>query len=241
MKEIEIVERKGLEFKGEIEIYESEEDFKLGNYVRKVKNLYLDDGKELTLDFLFGLVSWWNPLDQEDYTSSNIGWNTTRYMGFGSCMFSNSSFARASGTLGIASGTENSYVVEDTWLVEPEDSYLSNEIGSRILIQATRRDQTIEMKVNIQVPGDLPVGTSLREFLISLKNTGPSRDPSLVDAQKPFSAICRSSIAGSGYYRVVDGVSIAAEAGEVGAELCYFDDPYVVNTDIILRWKFGEQ
>lgn len=239
-KEKEIIEKKGLDFKGEIEIYESEEDYQLGNYVRKVRNLYLDDGKELTLDFLFGLKSWWNPMDAEDYTTSNIGWDTSRYMGFGTCMFSNSSFARASGMVGIGSGTELQFQVGDTWLVEPEDSYLSNEVGSRVLITSTRRDQTVEMRVNLQVPGDLPVGTSLREFLVTLQSTGPTRDPSLVDAQKPFSAICRSAIAGTGWYRDVGGVSTTCGSTDPGATLCYFDEPYVVNADIILRWKFGE-
>jgi len=241
MKEIEIIdENRGKGFRGEVEIYESEEDYKLGKYVRKVKNLFLDDGKELTLDFLFGLKSWWNPLDQDDYTSSNIGWNTTRYMAFGTCVFSNSSFARASGMTGIASGTENNYPVSDTWLVEPEDSTLSNELGSRVLIVATRRDQTIEMRANVQVPGDLPIGTSLREFLVSLKPTGPSRDPSLGNAQKSSSSLCRAVVVGTGWFRVVDGVSVAAASTDVGAVLCYFDNPYDVTTDIILRWKFGE-
>jgi len=239
-KEIEIIDKEELDFRGEIEIYESEEDYELGNYVRKVKNLYLDDGKELTLDFLLGLKSWWNPLDQEDYTSINTRWDTKRYMGFGTCMFSNSSFARASGIEGIGSGTECQFKVEDTWLVEPEDSYLSKEVGSRVLIQATRRDQTVEMKVNVQVPGDLPVGTMLREFLISLQNSGPTRDPSLVDDQKPFSAVCRSALAGTGWFSRDSGVCLPCGSTDPGATLCYYDDPYEVNTDIILRYKFGE-
>lgn len=240
MEEIEIEDKENLGFRGSIEIYESEEDFELGKYARKVKNLYLDDGKELTLDFLFGLVSWWNPQDQEDYDGSNGNWDTSRYMGFGTCMFSNSSFARASGMEGIASGTECDYPVDDTYLVEPEDSYLSKEVGSRVLIIATRRDQGVEMRANIQVPGDLPIGTSLREFIVSLKSTGPSRDPSLSDSSKPYSSICRSALAGTGWYREVGGISVPCSSTDPGATLCYYDDPYEVDKDIILRWKFGE-
>jgi len=97
MEGIIIEEKKGLNFKGSIEIYESEEDYKLGKYVRKSPNLYVDDGKELTLDMLFGLMSWWNPKEREEYDGTNSEWDTSRYMGYGTSMFSNSSFARASG------------------------------------------------------------------------------------------------------------------------------------------------
>lgn len=237
---IEIKDKNGLGFKGKVEIYESEEDYELGNYVKDSKNLYVDDGKELTLDFLFGLMSWWNPQDQGDYDGTNGQWDTSRYMGFGTCMFSNSSFARASGLEGIGTGENCQFPVDETWLVEPEDSFLSKEVGNRVLIQGTRRDQTVELKVNVQVPGDVPVGTKLREFALFLKSTGPSHDPSLVDGDKPYSMISRVALYDTGWYRTVGGVCTPCSESDPGAQLCYEDDYYEVDGDLILRYKFGE-
>ena len=125
-------------------------------------------------------------------------------------------------------------------MVEPEDSYLSKEIGNRVLCVITRRDQSVEIRANIQVPSDVPSGTRLREFGTFLRQTGPSRDPSLVNAQKPYAMLCRSALYGTGWYREIGGVSVPCSETDVGAVLCYEDDPYIVTKDVILRWRFGE-
>lgn len=223
-------------FKGKIKIYEKDEHGDFTKFIRESPNLFVDDGKELTLDYLWGLVSWWNPMEQNLYGSGNVGWDTKRYMGFGTCMFNNASFERASGWEGIPSGNEYDYPVDATYLVSPEDSFLSKETGTRILVDATRTDQTVEIAITVTVPGYLTAGTKLREFGMFLKSAGPNHDPSLVDNQKPYSIVCRSVISGSGWY---NSLGPCAKT-DPGAKLCYFDDPYEVNDDIQLRWVFGE-
>jgi len=225
-----------MSFKGKVKVFERDENGDFTKFVRESRNLWVDDSKELTLDYLWGLTSWWNPLDQEAYVGGDSGWDTTRRLGLGESMFANASFERASGIDGIASGDEYSYPVAETYLVSPEDSFLSNEVGSRPTITATRRDQTVEIRVTIQVPGDIDVGESIREFAMFLKAAGPTRDPSLHDASKPYTMLCRSALFGTGYYDPSGPVG----PGDPGAKLCYFDDPYVTQDDIELLWIFGE-
>lgn len=225
-----------MNFKGKVRIYERDEEGEFTKFVRESRNLWVDDSKELTLDFLWGLKSWWNPKDQEEYVGGDSGWDTVRTLGLGESMFANASFERASGINGIASGDEYNYKVAETYLVSPEDSFLSNEIGSRSTITATRRDQTVEINVIISVPGDIDVGENIREFAMLLKSSGPTRDPSLHDASKPYTMLCRSAIFGTGYYD--ENGSVQPE--DPGAELCYYDDPYITQDDIRLQWIFGE-
>ena len=226
--------------KGIIEIYTSEEEYELGNFTRETVNLWVDDGKELTIDFLMGLVSWWNPKDQVEYEGGDSGWDTPRKIGFGTCMFNNSSFARASGMEGIASGNECQYPVEDTYLVSPEDSFLSNEVGTRVTPIITRRDQTAEIKATINAPGDVPVGTDIREFGFFLKSTGPNKDPSLDENSKPYAMMMRAALYGTGYYTNVGGSCVECDSGDIGAVFCYNDEPYTIEGDRTIRWKFGE-
>lgn len=226
-----------MNFKGKVRIYEKDEKGEYTKFIREYSNLWVDDSKELTLDFLWGRKSWWNPLDQEAYVGGDSGWNTVRYLGLGECMFSNASFERASGIDGVASGDEYDYPVVDTYLVSPEDSFLSNEIGNRSVLSITRRDQTVEISTIINVPGDIDVGESIREFAMFLKASGPTRDPSLHDASKPYTMLCRSAVFGTGYYDA-GGPAIK---GDPGVELCYYDDPYITQDDIELLWIFGEQ
>jgi len=223
-----------MNLKGKVKIYERDEE---GNYTRLIReshNLWVDDGKELVLDFLWGLKSWWNPKTQ--YTGGDSGWNTTRYVGFGDCMFSNKSFERASGIKGIENGEEYNYKVEDTYLVSPEDSFLSSEVGNRNTATITRRDQVVEIETIIGVPNNVPASTEIREFGLFLGSTGPSKDPSLDESSKPYAMICRSALFGTGYYNE----SGPCEADDSGAKLCYYDDPYVVTEDVQLVWEFGE-
>ncbi len=241
MKELNVKENgRAVDFKGFLEIYEKDEHGEFTVLVKTQENLFVDDGKELTLDFLWGIASWWNYMDTGSYTSSNIGWNTTRYMGFGTCMFSNASQERVSGMTGIPSGEECSYPVAETLLVSPLDSFLSNEIGQRVACQITRADQTVEIMAQADVPGDIPVGTALREFGMFLKASGPATDPSYSNANKDRAMICRSTRKGTGYYGIGPGGCASVGSGSTGAVLCYYDDPYVVNADIQIRWKFGE-
>lgn len=226
-----------MNFKGKVRIYERDEKGEFTKFVRESPNLWVDDSKELTLDFLWGLKSWWNPKDQEDYVGGDSGWDTVRYLGLGESMFANASFERASGINGVASGDEYNYPVADIYLVSPEDSFLSKEIGSRSTLNATRRDQTVEITTIIQVPGDIDVGENIREFAMFLKSAGPNHDPSLHDASKPYTTLCRSAVFGTGYY----DESGPAIKGDPGAKLCYYDDPYVTQDDIRLLWIFGEQ
>jgi len=189
-------------------------------------NLFVDDGIELTLDFLFGLKSWWNPLDQGEYTENNIGWDTTRYVQPGVCMFNNASPERGTGQNGIPSGNEYNYRVDDTWLVSPEDSFISRPTGSRSILIAVRRDQVVEFTVSFNVPGDIPEGTPIRELGIFLGTSGPIKDPSNSEAQKPYSMICRSVYAGSGYFNA-EGAT--GEKGLPG---------FVVTNDVEIQWEF---
>jgi len=203
-------------------------------------NLFVDDGKELTLDFLFGLMSWWNPKDQDEYGGGDSGWNTVRYAGLGESMFSNASPERASGINGIASGYSCIYPVADVYLVSPEDSNLSNPVGNRVTINATRQDQTVEFTAQWEAPEDVATGTQIRELAIFLANVGPSYDPSLIDASKPHTMIARSVLQNTGYWCTGVGDPPCYMCTGVDAILCYEDDPFTIISDIELQWTFGE-
>ncbi|MHA1408727.1 MAG: hypothetical protein ACTSQY_00165 [Candidatus Odinarchaeia archaeon] len=226
--------KEDFKFEGKVKIYEKDENGDYTKLIKTSKNLWVDDGKELVLDFLWGLKSWWNPKDS--YSGGDSGWNTNRYVGFGDCMFSNKSFERASGIKGVPSGEEYDYKVSNTYLVSPEDSFLSNEVGNRIKTSITRRDQAVEITATIDVPGDLPVNTEIREFAMFLDSTGPIRDPSLDENSKKYTMICRSALYGTGYYNQYG----ACDPDDTGAELCYYDDPYIATDDVQLVWIFGE-
>jgi len=226
-----------MEFKGKVRLKERDENGEFTKFVRESPNLWVDDGKELALDFLWGIKSWWNPQNQALYVGGDSGWDTTRELGLGESMFANASFERASGINGIATGDEYDYPVADVYLVSPEDSFLSNElVGARSTITVTRRDQTVEISTVINVPGNVSVGASIREFGMFLQKTGPTRDPSLNEASKPYSMLCRSALFGSGYYNSSGICDPSAD----GAKLCYYDDPYLANDDVELTWIFGE-
>jgi hypothetical protein len=227
--------------KGKLELYEKDDIGEYTKLVRTSPNLYVDDGKELALDFLFGIQSWWNPLPQASYGSGNIGWDTNRYIGIGLCMFNNSSAERAAGLNAIATGTECSYTVAETYLVDPEDSYLSREVTTtRVVSVCTRRDQSVEIKGFINVPGNIPNPTVIREFAMFLGATGPLHDPSYIESSRPDSMICRSSLYGTGWYHTSGGACVPCDPTDSGAELCYFDDPYNATDDVQFRWVFGE-
>ncbi len=200
-------------------------------------NLFVDDGVELTEDFLFGRKSWWNPKDQSEYVGGDSGWDTVRYVQAGVCMFNNASPERATGINGIAPGDEWDYPLDDTWLVSPEDSFISRATGSRVVLNATRRDQTVEFSVSFNVPGDVPSGTPIRELGIFLGNTGPLKDPSNSEDNKSKSMVCRSTIQNSGYY---NSAGETGQQGDAGFKLCYIDEPLNVTNDIEIQWEFGE-
>ena len=200
-------------------------------------NLFVDDGIELTNDFLFGLKSWWNPKDQGDYTGGDSGWNTIRYVQPGVCMFNNASVERAEGKNGITPGTEYNYPVDDTWLVSPEDSFISRATGQRVVLNAKRRDQTVEFSIKFNVPGDIPSGTPVRELAVFMASSGPTKDPSNSEPQKSKSIICRSVYANTGYY---NAGGATGNKGDPGFKLCYTDEPLNVTTDIEIQWDFGE-
>ena len=210
---------------GYVEKYVRDEKGDFTKFVGKSPNLWVDDSKEFALDFMFGNQNWMGT------------YHSNRYMGFGACMFHNSSFERASGINGVASGSEYDYPVADTYLVSPEDSFLSNEVGSRVLVDVTRRDQSVEISATVLVPGNIDIGTYVREFSMFLQSSGPSHDPSYHEASKPNCMLARSSLFGTGYY----DVSGIADKGDPGAKLCYYDDPYYMVEDVKLRWVFGEQ
>jgi len=190
---------------------------------RKHPNLLVDDGKEYILDGFAGIKSWHN---LGAAGSGAVGLLTfKRYGGAGTCMFNNSSSERAVGTQGIPSGQICNYPIGSTILVSPEDSNLSNEVGSRVVLTARRVDQTVEFIGRFNVPADIPSGTEIREFGLFLKSTGPTADPSLIETEKPSAMLCRSSLWGSGV------------CGVTGV---YTDDPLIANDDIEIRWKFGE-
>lgn len=219
-----MIELKGLKgLKGKITINKVRKDGTRYDF-REVKNLFIDDGKEYVLDFLGGLKTWHNP--QTTYTSGMVDlWNTSRYIGIGRCMFNNKCLERAKGQNGILTGTESSYPVSETLLVSPEDSFLSNEVGTRRLATVTRRDQTLELYARFEVPSNIAVGTKIREFGYFLGLTGPTNDPSYSDTDKPKTMICRSALYGSG---IIGGTGV------------YSDNPLIANDDVELRWKFGE-
>jgi len=200
-------------------------------------NLFLDDGIELTEDFLFGLKSWWNPKDQGNYVGGDSGWDTVRYVQAGISMFNNASPERATGIDGIVVGTEYDYPVDDTWLVSPEDSFCSRPIGSRVALNAKRRDQTVEFTVSFNVPGDIPADTDVRELAIFLASSGPTKDPSNSDDSKSKTILCRSIYANTGYY---NEAGQTGQQGQSGFKLCYTDSPLNVTTDIEIQWEFGE-
>jgi len=199
-------------------------------------NFFVDDGIEATLDFLFGLKSWWNPKDQGDYGGGDSGWNTTRKSRAGVCMFNNASSERATGLDGIPAGSEYDYQVADTWLVSPEDSFLSRPTGLYVTPIITRRDQTVEFTIKFDCPGDLPVNTPVREISIFFA-TGISKDPSHSDANKPKTMIARSVYGNTGYY---NATGQTGQQGDPGFELCYTDAPLVVTNDIEIQYEFGE-
>jgi len=203
-------------------------------------NLFVDDGKELTLDFLFGIMSWWNPKDQNEYGGGDSGWNTVRWAGLGECMFTNDSPERASGIKGIPSGYSCNYPVADVYLVSPEDSNLSNPVGSRVTINATRRDQTVEFTAQWEAPEDIATGTQIRELAMFLASVGPTYDPSLIDASKPQSIIARSVLYATGYWCTGVGDPPCYLCTGSEAKLCYEDDPFTIISDIELQWTFGE-
>ena len=224
--------------KGRVRIRQKQKNGKFGKWTKWNNNLFLDDGKELTLDFLFGRNSWWNPkTEPSDYVGGDSGWNTNRYVGVGICMFNNKSLERASGFEGIPSGSEYDYKISDHLLVNPEDSYLSNPVGSRILLDAIRRDQVIEFTAHFDAPGDIPTGTQIRELGIFLSSSGPTHDPSYHNGSKPNTILCRSVVYGTGFYNASGATGAAGNPGFVA---CYKDDPFVVVDDIELQWEFGD-
>jgi len=223
--------------KGRQRIRQKNKEGKWQKWSQWFPNLFVDDGIELTEDFLFGLKSWWNPKDQGEYEGGDSGWNTVRYVQPGVCMFNNASPERATGGNGIPAGSEWDYQVDDTWLVSPEDSFISRPTGSRVVLNAERRDQTVEFGVKFNVPGDIPVGTPIRELGIFLSSSGPTKDPSNSTAQKSKSMVCRTSISNTGYY---NEAGATGNKGDPGFKLCYTDKPEIVYNDIELQWEFGE-
>jgi len=190
---------------------------------RKYPNLLVDDGKEYILDFLAGIKSWHKVSATESGVIGLLTFN--RWGALGISMFNNASVDRAVGRNGIPTGLQCNYPIASTVLVSPEDSTLSNQIGNRVALTASRRDQTVEFVGKFEVPGNIPSGSQIREFGLFLKSTGPTADPSLVEAQKKSSMLCRVSLWGSGV---------------CGVEPVYTDSPLVATDDIEIRWKFGE-
>jgi len=226
-----------MDLKGKQRIRQKNKEGKWQKWSDWYPNLFVDDGIELTLDFLFGRKSWWNPKDQSEYEGGDSGWNTVRYVQAGVCMFNNASPERATGGNGIPPGSEWDYPLDDTWLVSPEDSFISRATGSRVVLNAKRRDQTVEFSVSFNVPGDVPSGTDIRELGIFLSGQGPTKDPSNSKAQKPQSMICRSTYQNSGYYNISGQTG---QQGQAGFKLCYKDGPLNVTNDIEIQWEFGE-
>ena len=193
---------------------------------RPYNNLLVDDGKEYILDFFGGRKNWHLPKDPTAYATGDVGlWTQPRYGAVGICMFNNASSQRVDGINGVPSGGECDYPVSDYILVSPEDSFLSNEVGTRIELDVTRRDQTLEFFGRFNVPGNLPTGTEIREFGLFIGSTGPAHDPSYHDGSKPSTMLCRVALYGSGL------------CGITGV---YTDDPLVATDDVEIRWKFGE-
>ena len=124
-------------FKGEVESWKVKKNGVRYNY-RKHPNLLVDDAIEYILDFVAGRKSWHEP----SATVSGVGglFSFTRYGGAGICMFNNASIEARTGKNGITGA--DFYPLTTTVLVSPEDSFLSNEVGSRVQVTAKRRDQT---------------------------------------------------------------------------------------------------
>lgn len=226
-------------FEGKVEIFK-----KINgewHLVKKTKNLFVDDGKELTLDLLFGRMSWWNPQTTESYIpdgAETAEWNTRRYLGLGECMFNNSSQNTRNGIYEIQSGANFDYPIEDTWLVNPEDSFLSKELsGNRAVLDITRRDQQVEMACTITPGVEAPQYSYIREVGVFLSGNGPAEDPSLVDAYKEAAMICRAALWDSGYFDI-SGNEYDEEIS--GAVLCYKNDPHYFDSETKFRWTFGE-
>lgn len=219
-------------FEGELWQYEKDENGEFTILVKKSKNLFVDDGKEAALDALFGYrggrskADWWN--------------SENRYIGYGTCCFNNESFERASGMNAIPSGSECDYPVETTMFVSPEDSFLSREVGNRTGVTPTRIDQSVELSAVINVPGDIPAGTLVREFAIFAAMQGPFQDPSNFDSQKSRVMICRTVNVGTGYFGASGSSCVSVASGASGATLCYYDEPWIASGDRKLYWKFGE-
>jgi len=211
-----------MEFKGLVEINKIRKDGTRYDF-REYSNLLVDDGKEYILDFAAGIKSWHKPSATD---SGVIGLLTfERWGGLGMSMFNNSSVQRAQGINGVPSGGECDYPILETILVSPEDSTLSNEIGTRVSLTPNRRDQTVELYGKFEVPGNIPLNTKIREFGWFLKQTGPIADPSLVESQKERTMICRTVVHGTGL---------------CGPDPVYSDNPLIATDDIEMRWKFGE-
>lgn len=221
------IERKII--KGRITILEKNED---GEYKeeKQFHNLMVDDGLELILDFLVGRKSWWNPKAKEEYSGGDSGWDTTRYMAAGECMFNNSSEERADGQNGIPTGTESDYPVSDYLLVSPEDSTLSREVGTRTVAEFGRNDQKAEVTAEFESPGDIPTGTKIREYGLFLGSSGPEHDPSVHDDSKPEAMFARGVRYGTGEYGT----------GGSSTWNCYEDDAYTVTADFKVQWEIGE-
>ncbi len=223
--------------KGRQRLRQKNKDGKYGKWSEWYPNLFVDDGIEATLDFLFGLKSWWNPKDQGEYVGGDSGWNTVRKAMAGTCMFNNASAERATGIDGVPTGQEYSYPVADTLLVSNEDSFLSRPVGSSVVPIIKRRDQTIEFNITFDVPGDIPVDTPVREIAIFFSDDGPTKDPSHSDVNKPKTMVARSVYGNTGYY---DAGGATGEQGTPGFVLCYTDAPLNVTNDINIQYEFGE-
>ena len=215
--------------KGKVRYRQKEEDGEMGEWTPWFPNLFVDDGKEAMLDWLFGKLNWLDP------TGDGQLFTEERYVQAGESLFNNKDFGRLTGQKGIPDGEEWNYKTEDWLLVSPEDSFLSSPVGDPILIDCERRDQVMEFSARFDVPGDLPTGTEIRELAVFFGEGGPAHDPSYHDDSKPNAMICRSTVYDTDYFN---------ESGETGTgdgfEQCYVDEPFVVLTDIEFQWNFGE-
>lgn len=190
-------------------------------------NLVVDDGMEYILDFMCGIATWHNYMNEDSYGTGMVGlWNTTRYVGVGTCAFNNASSQRAFGRNALPTGTcATGFLIEDTLLVSNEDSTLSREVGTRVQPTKTREDQTVELAAEFTVPGDIPSGTEIREYGFFLSSSGPAQDPSYHDASKPNTMLCRA---------------VRYTTGVCGGTGIYLDDPLVANDTIRIRWKVSD-
>lgn len=193
---------------------------------KEYPNMRVDDGTEYLLDFFCGRKSWHDPKDRSEYGTGQVGlWTTERWVGAGTCMFNNASAERVDGQDGIPDGSGLNYPIATTELVSVEDSFLSREVGSRVQATPTRVDQTVELYAEFSVPGDIPSGTEIREYGLFLSSSGPSGDPSALDARKPNAMLCRT---------------VRHDTGIEGGTGYYTDDPLIATDTIQIRWKVGE-